>query len=48
MLEEAIVETVLNDVTKFSSVMPRQTPLYMTNPQQVYQKGELKLMPQTK
>jgi len=48
MLEEAIVETVLNDVTKFSSVMPSQTPLYMTNPQQVYQKGELKLMPQTK
>jgi len=32
MLEEAIVETVLNEVTKFLSVMLSQTPLYMTNP----------------
>ena len=47
-VERSKVETVLNDVTKFLSVMPRQTPLCITNPQQVYQKGELKLMPQTK
>ena len=32
MLQEAIVETVLDDVTKFLSVMLSQTPLYMTNP----------------